>query len=63
MMADKRKKRNKIKHFPYHHTFRCTEESQVMLEYLLESTQYTKSELMRECITAFYKVCKEELDD
>jgi len=59
---EKKKKKNNIRHFPYHHTFRCTEESQAMLEYLLESTQYTKSELMRECITHYYKVCKEELD-
>ena len=59
---DKKKKRNKIKHFPYHHSFRCTKESQAMLEYLLESTEYTKSELMRECITAFFFFFKEELD-
>ena len=59
---DKKKKRNKIKHFPHHNTFRNTEESQAMLESLLESTEYTKSELIRECITAYYNACKEGLD-
>lgn len=45
------------------HTFRCTEETQTMLEYLVEQTLYSKSELIRECITAYYNVCKEGLDD
>jgi len=59
---DKKRKRNKITHFPHHNTFRNTEESQAMLESLLESTEYTKSELIRECITTYYKAYKEEIE-
>ena len=54
METEKKKKRNKKKKYPFHHSFRCTEETQVMLEYLLASTLYSKSELMRECIKYYF---------
>ena len=56
---DKKKQRK----CPLHHTFRCSEETQAMLKYLMEQTLYSKSELIRECITAYYNGCKEGLDD
>jgi len=55
---DKKKQRK----CPLYHTFRCSEETQAMLESLMEQTLYSKSELIRECITAYYNVCKEGLD-
>ena len=40
--------------YPLHHTFRCTEETQARLNYMLEMTGYTKSFLIRECIDFFF---------
>ena len=58
---EKKKKRNKIKHFPYHHSFRCTKETQAMLEYLLEITNYNKSFLLRECIQCYFdSLCEDD---
>ena len=38
---DKKKQRK----CPLHHTFRCSEDTQAMLESLMEQTLYSKSEL------------------
>lgn len=51
---EKQKKRKRVKKYPYHHTFRCTEDTQAMLKYLMESTLYSKSELIRECIKYYF---------
>ena len=48
------KKRKRVKNYPYHHTFRCTEDTQAMLEYLMGQTLYNKSELIRECIKYYF---------
>ena len=36
------------------HSFRCDKETQVVLELLLESTKYSKSKLIRECLKNYY---------
>lgn len=43
-----------VRKYPHHHTFRATPEIQTKLEYLLESTQYNKSFLIRECIEFYF---------
>ena len=45
--------------YPNHHTFRCDDETQDKLEYLLISTQYNKSFLIRECILQYFDNLKE----
>ena len=39
-----------VRKYPSSHTFRCDNETQLILDSLLASTSYTKSELIRECI-------------
>ena len=44
--------------YPLHHTFRCTEETQAKIDYLLDITNYNKSELIRDCIELYFdSVC------
>lgn len=38
------------------HTFRCDNETQMIIDYLLNSTDLSKSELIRECIRTYVKI-------
>jgi len=45
--------------YPYNHSFRCNKETQAMLDYCLECTNYNKSFLIRECIELYFdSICK-----
>ena len=47
-------KKKRIKKYPYHHTFRAEEETQAMIDYLMELTNYNKSFLLRECVKCYF---------
>ena len=42
-----------VRKYPSSHTFRCDSETQLILDSLLVATEYTKSELIRECIRSY----------
>ena len=43
-----------VRKYPMHHTFRCTEEIQAKLDYMLEITNYNKSFLIREALENYF---------